>query len=234
MPYKRVLKYVAFALVLLFQVYLFFFKSFEVLDFSTYVNQHPLPLFGEIKDISQEFRSPGPLTRIDIMLANYLKKPEGGTLRLSIFRDEERVFFRNYPANNAEDNRFYSFNIARDKTPPISMGNYRLQLKYFPKNPVDKLAAWIHKKGIYPYGKLFVNNKPHKGDLTFRVYFHSTIWNAKNYWLKSQPQPFIRPYLLLGSLSLLLLALNYLFYYILSLLFSASDGRVARAIHRRK
>jgi hypothetical protein len=152
------------------------------------------------------------------MLANYLKKPKDGTIRLSIFKGQQRIFFKNYPANKAADNRFYSFVIEQENTPIIQAGNYRLQLRYFPHQSTDKLAVWIHKKEIYPYGQLFLNKKKHEGDMTFRVYYRSTIWESRSLWLNSDPQPSIRAYLILVSLILLILVLNYFFYYLIDLL----------------
>ena len=68
------LKIALFALFILVQVYLLFVKDFQVLDYPRYVNEIPQPLLdGEenLYKVSQTFRTPGPLTRIDIMLGNY-------------------------------------------------------------------------------------------------------------------------------------------------------------------
>ena len=86
MKFLKIVKFVALGIFLLVQVYLFLVKDFEVLDYCPYINEHPLPLFGENKDVSQEFRTPGLLARIDIMMANYKIKPKDGILRLSIYK----------------------------------------------------------------------------------------------------------------------------------------------------
>ena len=207
---KKIPGFLLITAFLLVQVYLFFFKSFDVLDYSRYVNQHPLPLFGETKSVSQEFRSPGPLSRIDILMANYKIKPKAGTLRLSIFKADHRLFLKNYPANTIEDNRFYSFSFNTAKIPA---GNYRLQLNYFPQKKKDKLAAWTSTEDLYPFGNLYVNDIRQKGDMTFRVYYTSTIWKEKARWLSQSPQSTLRTVTLAASFILLLLLLNFLFYY---------------------
>lgn len=207
-----ILKFTLLGLFILLQIYLFFFKDFQVLDCSRYVNEHPLPLSGENKNISQDFRTPGPLTRIDIMLANYKIKPKGGTLRLSIFKEKQRLFLKNYPANTVEDNRFYCFTIDLGKIPG---GNYRLRLDYFPQDQKEKLAVWISKKNLYPYGDLYVNEKQIQGDMTFRVYYCSTIWKEKQRWLNRVPQFKVRRYALITGFLLLLFMVNFLFYYFL-------------------
>ena len=74
------LKIALFALFILVQVYLLFVKDFQVLDYPRYVNEIPQPLLdgeGKLYKVSQTFRTPGPLTRIDIMLGNYKVKPGG-------------------------------------------------------------------------------------------------------------------------------------------------------------
>lgn len=203
-------KYLLLGMFLLFQVYLFFGRNFQVLDYFPYVNQEPLPLFGDNKNISQDFRSPGPLCRIDIMMANYKLKPKSGTLRLSIFKNGHRLFLKNYPADTVDDNRFYSFTFEPGKFPA---GNYRLLLNYFPDNPQEKLAAWTTKDDLYPYGKLYVNQKLEPGDLTFRVYYSSTIWKESSRWLTLSSLPGIRSALLPAGLIFLLVTINFLFYF---------------------
>ena len=209
---KKILRILIFALFVIFQLYFIFFKSFSIQDYHDYVNEFPLPLFGETKKIAQEFRTPGVLAEIDIMLANYLKIPESGFIRLSIFKQAKRLFLKNFPANQAEDNRFYSFPIEGVKIPK---GDYRLQLEFFRENSEDKLAAWITKRNIYPQGNLYLNGNLHEGDLTFRVYYHSTIWNARDKLLQSKPQITIRSLLLISALLALILMLNILVFYLL-------------------
>ncbi|NIM16647.1 MAG: hypothetical protein GTO45_32075 [Candidatus Aminicenantes bacterium] len=215
---KLVLKLVLSALFLLLQVYLLFFKSVEVMDYSRYINEFPLPLSGENKNVSQEFRTSGPLARIDIMLANYKIKPKGGILRLSIFKGDNPLYLKNYPANTVEDNRFYSFTIHANNIPA---GNYRLRLDHFPKNKNERLAAWTSKKSVYPFGSLYVNNKQEQGDLTFRVYYYSSIWKEKQRWLNQLPQLKFRPYILVFGLLLLFFMVNFLFYYFVNKLMGA-------------
>jgi hypothetical protein len=207
---KKIPEFLLIIAFLLLQVYLFFLKNFDVLDYSHYINQHPLPLYGETKYAGQEFRSPGPLSRIDLLMANYKIKPKAGTLRLSILKGKQRLFLKNYPANTIEDNRFYSFNF---NTANIPAGNYRLQLNYFPQNKKDKLAVWTSTEDLYPFGHLDVNGTRQKGDMTFRVYYASTIWKEKARWLSQSPQSTLRSVTLAASVILLLLLLNFLFYY---------------------
>ncbi|UCH97359.1 MAG: hypothetical protein JSV88_11050 [Candidatus Aminicenantes bacterium] len=213
MKFKKILKFLLLGIFLLIQVYLFFFKDFAVLDYSSYINEHPLPLFGENKNVSQEFRSPGPLARIDIMLANYKIKPKTGTLRLSIFKENQRLYLKNYPANTVEDNLFYSFNMNPDKFPA---DHYRLQLNYFPQDKKERLAVWTSKKNRYPFGNLYVNGKQQQGDMTFRVYYNSTIWKEKERWLSQTPKSGVRSFALAIGFILLLIMVNFLFYYFIN------------------
>jgi hypothetical protein len=247
MKFLKIVKFTALGIFLLVQVYLFLIKDFEVLDYCPYINEHPLPLFGENKNASQEFRTPGPLARIDIMMANYKIKPKDGILRLSIykgggtpnlftvslmpfFRDfistvclknkvsdgiskkSQLLFLKNYPANTVEDNRFYTFKIDKK----IPAGNYRLQLNYFPKDKKEKLAAWSTKRDLYPFGNLYANSKKIEGDMTFRVYYKSTIWKEKDRWLTMVKRSGFRGYALAAAFILMIVLLNLIFYYFLN------------------
>jgi hypothetical protein len=219
MRFIKIVKFVALGIFLLVQVYLFLLKDFEVLDYCPYINEHPLPLFEENKNVSQEFRTPGPLARIDIMMANYKIKPKGGILRLTIYKENQLLFLKNYPANTVEDNRFYSFKI--DKKFPA--GNYRLQLNYFPRDKKEKLAAWTSKRDLYPFGNLYANGKQIEGDMTFRVYYKSTIRKEKDRWLTLVKRSGFRGYALAAGFILMLVLLNLIFYYFLNKLLKKSD-----------
>lgn len=208
---KKILSFVLMALFLLVQIYLFFVQPVRVLDYPKTINEHPLPLFGENKDVSQEFRTSGRLARIDIMLANYLVKPKSGNLRLTIFDKNGRErFTQDFPANTVEDNRFYAFPI---RSAELSRGPYRLELKYLQPDQSQKLAVWISRNSLYPYGKLYVNGIGRDGSMTFRVYYYSTIWQERGRWLNAVPEFPARPYILALALIILLLLLNGLFYY---------------------
>lgn len=219
MKFLKIVKFVTLGIFLLVQVYLFLLKDFEVLDYYPYINEHPLPLFGENKKVSQEFRTPGPLARIDIMMANYKIKPKDGILRLSIYNKGQLLFLTNYPANTVEDNRFYTFKIDKN----IPAGNYRLQLNYFPKNKKEKLAAWSSKRDLYPFGNLYANDKKIEGDMTFRVYYKSTIWKEKDRWLTKVKRSGFRGYALAAGFILMIVLLNLIFYYFLNKLLKSDD-----------
>lgn len=205
------MKFTALGIFLLVQVYLFLLKDFEVLDYCPYINEHPLPLFGENKTASQEFRTPGPLARIDIMMANYKIKPKDGILRLSIYKENQLLYLKNYSANTVEDNRFYTFKI--DKNLPV--GNYRLQLNYFPQDKKERLAVWTSKIDLYPFGNLYANGKKIEGDMTFRVYYKSTIWKEKDRWLTLVKRSGFRGIALAVAFILMIVLLNLIFYYFL-------------------
>lgn len=220
--------YLLLGLFLLFQCYLFFIHPFLIQDYWRYVNNFPQPLVEDREVVSQTFRSPGPLSRIDILLANYKKKPSGGTLQLEIFKKQKPLFKGNYPANTVEDNQFYRFPI----TPPkkIPGGSYRLQLKYFPENPNEKLAAWIwttpkikNKKDIYPHGKLYVNRKPRNADLTFRVYYRATLFNRLGPLLDKIPTSWGAHFWLGFGFVLALFMINYFFFYLSRYFFPRSN-----------
>jgi len=220
MKFLKIVKFTALGIFLLFQAYLFLLRDFDVLDYFPYINELPLPLFGENKNVSQEFRTPGPLARIDIMMANYKIKPKDGLLRLSIYKENQLLFLKNYPANTVEDNRFYSFKI--DKKFPA--GNYRLQLDYFPQDKKDRLAAWTSKKNLYPFGNLYANGKQIQGDMTFRVYYKSTIWKEKDRWLTLAKRSGFRGIALAAGLILMIALLNLIFYYFLNKLLKKSNN----------
>lgn len=219
MRFLKIVKFTALGIFLLVQVYLFFIKNFEVLDYFPYVNEHPLPLLGENNNASQEFRTPGPLARIDIMMANYKIKPKDGILRLSIYKENQLRFLKNYPANTVEDNRFYSFKI--DKKLPA--GHYRLQLNYFPKDQKERLAAWTSKRNLYPFGNLYADGKQIEGDMTFRVYYKSTIWKEKGRWLTLAKRSGFRGIALAAGFILMIVLLNLIFYYFLNKLLKKSN-----------
>jgi len=211
MKFLKIMKFTALGIFLLVQVYLFLLKDFEVLDYCPYINEHPLPLFGENKTASQEFRTPGPLARIDIMMANYKIKPKDGILRLSIYKENQLLYLKNYSANTVEDNRFYTFKI--DKNLPV--GNYRLQLNYFPQDKKERLAVWTSKIDLYPFGNLYANGKKIEGDMTFRVYYKSTIWKEKDRWLTLVKRSGFRGIALAVAFILMIVLLNLIFYYFL-------------------
>lgn len=215
MKLEKVLKIVLFALFILVQVYLLFVKDFQVLDYPRYVNEFPQPLLdedGQLYKVSQSFRTPGPLTRIDIMLGNYKVKPGGGRLQLGIFEGERCLFLKRYPADVVEDNQFYKFTVESHK---IAAGNYTLQLKYLPGDRMERLAVWTDRGGMYPYGDFFVDGKRGEGDMTFRVYYLSTLWRQGGRLLESMPSFWGGRFWLVAGFILLLLAINFLFYYIL-------------------
>jgi hypothetical protein len=226
MIYKKISTFIPVGLFLLLQGYLFFFKDFQVLDYPARINEYPLPLSGENKAVEQGFRTSGPLARIDMMLANYKVKPGGGTLRLSIFKGDRRLFLKNYPANIVEDNRFYSFKIDPGR---ITRGIYRLRLNYFPGPGKEQLAAWINKKNRCPFGDLYSNGKKIAGTATFRVYYLATIWQERQRWLDQDPSQvqaprfWVRGYAALISFILLVFMVNLLFYYFLGKLSDKSD-----------
>jgi len=215
MKLEKVLKIVLFALFILVQVYLLFVKDFQVLDYPRYVNEFPQPLLdGEEKlyKVSQTFRTPGPLTRIDIMLGNYKVKPGGGMLQLGIFERERCLFLKQYPADAVEDNQFYKFAVESQK---IAAGNYTLQLKYLPGDRTERLAVWTDRVGMYPYGDFFVDGKRGEGDMTFRVYYLSTLWHQGGRLLEGVPSFWGGRSWLVAGFILLILAINFLLYYIL-------------------
>jgi hypothetical protein len=218
MKFLKIVKFIALGIFLLVQVYLFLLKNFEVLDYFPYINEHPLPLFGENKNVSQEFRTPGPLARIDIMMANYKIKPKDGILRLTILKKSQLLFLKNYPANTVEDNRFYTFKIDKK----IPAGDYRLQLNYFPKDKKEKLAAWTSKKNLYPFGNLYANGKKIEGDMTFRVYYKSTIRKEKDRWLTLVKRSGFRGIALAVGFILMIVLLNLIFYYFLNRLLKSN------------
>jgi len=219
MKFIKIVKFVALGIFLLVQVDLFLFKNFEVQDYFPYINEHPLPLFGENKNVSQEFRTPGPLARIDIMMANYKIKPKGGILRLTIYKENQLLFLENYPANTVEDNRFCSFKVDKK----IPAGSYRLQLDYFPQDKKEKLAAWTSKRNLYPFGNLYANGKKIEGDMTFRVYYKSTIRKEKDRWLTLVKRSGFRGYALAAGFILMIVLLNLVFYYFLNKLLKSND-----------
>lgn len=213
------IKYPGLALFLLLQIYLLFVHPFPVLDYAHYQNDFPQPFLVNNKPqtISQTFRTPGPLSHIDIFMANYLKKPTAGTLQLSITKDDKLLFLQNYPANTTEDNQFYRFDIKKKKIPT---GEYTLHLKYLNNKRNEPLAVWIHQKDIYPHGNLLVNGTPRPGDMTFRVFYRSTIWNQRAHIFAKIPTPwFSHAWLNLG-LILLLLGLNFLVFYAINKILS--------------
>ena len=204
-----------------FQVYLIFWYRFQVQDYHRYGNDFPQPLSRgdyQVMSVGQMFRTPGPLVRIDIMLANYKVKPTGGVLQLGIFDHDRCLFLGKYPANTVEDNQFYRFAINPDSVPA---GVYTMELKHFPDHKNERLAVWIYRQDIYPHGNLLVGGKPAVGDMTFRVYYLSTLWRQwhrfRNTWLG------------LG-LVLMLAALNVLVYFFITPLWGAlaRDKKIRR------
>jgi hypothetical protein len=153
------------------------------------------------------------------MMANYKIKPKGGILRLTIYKENRLLFLENYPANTVEDNRFYTFKI--DKKFPA--GNYRLQLNYFPKDKKERLAAWTSKRDLYPFGNLYANGKQIEGDMTFRVYYKSTIRKEKERWLLVVKRSGFRGIALAAGFILMIVLLNLIFYYFLNKLLKKSN-----------
>lgn len=199
-------------MLLVLEFYLFFLKEYATRDDVPYINQEAVPLFGETKYVSQGFRSPGSLARIDILMANYKKKPTRGTLQLAIFKGNRCLYTKNVGADTVEDNLFYSFLIEKRI---IGAGNYEMRLRFDRLSEDDRLAVWVSAKNLYKYGALSINGKRRKGDLTFRVYYRSTIWEARERWLKDVPGFPPRNTLFALFFLLFLIVLNGGFYYFL-------------------
>ncbi|MCP4214766.1 MAG: hypothetical protein GY765_08915 [bacterium] len=213
MSRKRMLSFAAVGIFVLLQIYLVFIKDFSLMDYWKYRNDFPMSLTAKgnkLKAVTQSFYTPGALVRLDIMLANYKIKPKSGTLQLSIFKGEERLFMDFYPANTVEDNQFYSFAVDPSAVPA---GNYTLQLKYLPGEKKDRLAVWIFRKDIYPHGNFAVRGRPKNSDMTFRAYYLSTLWGAGERIFSTVPGIWWgRFWLAVGFVAVLLL-LNGLFIY---------------------
>lgn len=195
------------------QVYMFFVKDYDSRVDIRYMNETPVAFDAKTKEIAQDFSTPGTLSRLDIMMANYKIKPKSGWLRLGIFQGPRCLFLKNFPASEVEDNRFYSFRIEPKNNETIPKGKYRLTLNYLPGNPTDRLAVWVSQSNLYPYGKLYVNKKPQNGDITFRIYFHSSLWGMKNRWLFPPSGSFFSHVARVTGFLLLLFMVNCLFYY---------------------
>lgn len=199
-------------LFIFFQIYLVFVKNYQVLDYARYTNEFPQPLVNEdsqMQRLGQTFRTPGPLTRIDVMLGTYAEEPKDGALQLGIYDDKRCLFLKNDPAGRVKDNRFHTFLIPRGKVP---RGSYSLELRFLPGERQERLATWTSRKDSYPYGDFFVNGKKQEGDMTFRVYYQATLWQARANLLDKIPVLwFGRGWLLIGFL-LVIPALNFLFY----------------------
>jgi hypothetical protein len=222
MKLKKIVNIFLLALFVFLQIYLFFIKNFQVLDYSRYMNEFPQPLYGKDNrtvEVSQTFRTPGPLARIDILLANYKVKPKGGTLQLGIFKDNRCLFLKKYPANIVEDNKFYTFAIDPGK---VAAGKYTLQLKHFPEDKKERLAVWIFRKDIYPYGNLYIKGKQKPGDMTFRVYYLSTLWQQKGRVIEKIPPLWLSRFWIVIGFLLTLLTINFLFYFFIKKLLNAT------------
>ncbi len=211
---KRAWKFLCLALFVLLQGYLFLVKDFQVLDHPAHSAEVPVPLMGETRDVEQRFRTGGPLNRVDILMGNYQVKPKDGLLQLEILKDKETLFFKRYPADRVEDNKFYRFAVTAKKT--IGAGEYTLRLKYLQKNKKDRLAVWSSKENKYPYGDFLVNGKPKPGDLTFRIYYRGTIWSQRGHLLAKIPSAWGGPVWFSLSLIVLLLLLNLTAYFFIN------------------
>ena len=225
MKLKKIAKIFLLVVFVFLQIYLVFIKNFQVLDYSRYNNEYPpQPLYGKnkrTKKVSQTFRTPGPLARIDIMLANYLVKPKGGTLQLGIFKENRCLFLKKYPANTVEDNKFYTFAIDPGK---VLRGEYTLRLKHFPEDKKERLAVWIFREDIYPFGSLFIDGKQKQGDMTFRVYYLSTLWQQRDRICEKIPPLWLsRIWIVIGFL-ITLLTINLLFYYFVNKLLNSLNN----------
>lgn len=212
---KLPLVWVSWLLLTLFialEVYLFFFKTYLTQDYWEYRNDHPQPLSAGVGALEQEFISPGPLARLDVLLANYRKKPGSGSLHLALFRSGALVFEDHYPADSVEDNQFYSFAI-----PPrsgLSEGYYRLKLSYKEAGTGDRLAAWIFRQDIYPFGALFIDGQAQKADLTFRVYYRSTLAGGFGNMMRQIPDMAGFRVLILISMTVMIVMLNFFMLYL--------------------
>lgn len=216
MTKKKISVYFLSALFLLLQVYIFFFREFQTFDFAPYINESPVPIDDPSKQITQEFRTPGPLSRIDILLGTYKIVPKNGVIRLQIFKKNQTIYTKNYPAFSIQDNLFHHFDIDYKNTrniQKINKGNYKFRISFFSKDKNEKMAAWTSNTKFYPYGDFLIDNKKQSGDITFRIYYLSTISQQIKRWLQYKPQLPIRPYLLAAGFLLLLFVVNFLFYY---------------------
>jgi hypothetical protein len=222
MKFRRTVTFSVLGLFVILQIYLLFIKQSPVLDFPNYKNNNPVQFYEKeekSKKISQSFRTPGPLVRVDIMLANNELKPKGGTLQFSIFKKKQCLYLKNYPANTVEDNQFYRFKI-RGKNIPA--GEYLLNLKYVPQDKKERLAVWSFNEDIYPHGNLIINGKRESGDMTFRIYYKSSIWQQRHKILSFPPFLGRGTSLTLGFI-FLFFVVNFLFYFFIDTLLKEPD-----------
>jgi hypothetical protein len=152
-------------------------------------------------------------------MANYKVRPKGGTLQLGIFKEKRCLFLKKYPANTVEDNKFYTFDINPGKVP---RGEYTLHLKHFPGDKKEKLAVWIVRKDIYPFGSLFVDGKQAQGDMTFRVYYLSTLWQQRGRIIEEIPPLWLSRFWIVIGLLITHLIINILFYYLMNKLLDST------------
>lgn len=223
MNYNKLGFYAVIALFFGMQIYLFFFRDFEIRDPAPYINEIPIPMDSPNKVVEQEFKISGSLSRVDIMMGNYKSAIKDGVIRLSIFKGSECVYVKNYPADSVEDNRFYSFKIDTGNKTPISTDIFIMKLNFFRVNKTNfpmledqnRLAVWASAQPVYPFGSLYINGKKQEGSLTFRVYTHGTIWDKRNLWLFPVSRSDYKGFTLLLGFLLLLFMVNFLFYYFL-------------------
>ena len=74
----------------------------------------------------------------------------------------------------------------------------------------------IYAGPLYSAEAIMKNGKKIEGDMTFRVYYKSTIWKEKGRWLTLAKRAGFRGIALVAGFILVIVLLNLIFYYFLT------------------
>jgi len=172
-----VIKFSVIILFVLFQVYLVFIKKHDALDIDSYPNSQPTANIHSYHKIGQTFVAKRDnLCRIDLMLGTHDRENDKGIF-FQLWQNAPEKTLVAQQEFNASDVMNNLYNPVRFSPIKHSEDREYYFLLYSPEStPDNSICAWMNQKNIYRKGRLTLNDRPHLGDLVFRVYSRRPVY----------------------------------------------------------
>lgn len=173
---RRLLKRTILALFLLFQAWLIFIKTHDVLDVEAAPNNVPSPnICGTIR-VGQTFIAPqNGLARIDVSLGTH-GRTNDRNVYLTVWaleKSRRRIAGFVFNASDVANNKYRAFPFK-----PVrgSKGKKFMFVFHSPQStPDNSICAWMNSGNTYSKGKAWIGGAASPGDLLFRAYSRRSV-----------------------------------------------------------
>ena len=164
-------------LFVLFQMYLIFVKKHEALDIDAYPNSQPTANIYAYHKVGQTFVAKrNNLCRIDVMLGTHGRKNDKDVF-FQLWQQtpqKKLVAQKEFNASAVTNNLYNTIKfLPVDKSREEEFYFFLYSPDSIPENSI---CAWMNGKNIYDGGNLILNDRPHIGDLVFRVYSRRPVY----------------------------------------------------------